>query len=109
VASARVFFGGKSLTVKELVSSVGKYLGASPDVLDELVENLDTVVSRTIEAKSAPAPPASLLVMENNGKLFDAEEEEKIMPQSQENGLSVGKREMFHTLLKHDDSEFIDD
>jgi len=46
VTSAKVWFGNKTLTVKELVSSVGKYLGASEEAVSHLVRNLDVVVTQ---------------------------------------------------------------
>lgn len=61
VTHAKIWFGGKVLTVKELVSTVGKYLGATEEALSHLVQNLDAVVSHAIIQHETGEAPDMLL------------------------------------------------
>uniref|UniRef100_A0A915L5U1 Potassium channel domain-containing protein n=1 Tax=Romanomermis culicivorax TaxID=13658 RepID=A0A915L5U1_ROMCU len=67
VTGARVWFGGKMLTMKELVSSLGKYLGANDDSVGHLVKNLDFVVNQIIEHKDKGLPMEQI-IFHNNEK-----------------------------------------
>lgn len=53
-AKATIWFGGKLITVKELIQAVGKYLGANDDALEDLCNNLDHIVTKAIEERKNP-------------------------------------------------------
>lgn len=76
VQMQKIWFGGKTLTVKELVSSVGKYLGAPDEVMAQLVENLDVVVTQCIEEKETGITHEEPLISHREAENHVEEEEE---------------------------------
>lgn len=50
-AKATIWFGGKLITVKELITAVGRYLGAPDYALEDLCNNLDQIVNNAIEER----------------------------------------------------------
>ncbi|KAK6054799.1 hypothetical protein COOONC_07695 [Cooperia oncophora] len=54
-ASTRIWFGGKTLKVRDLLHAVGKKCGVEPGMIDAL--DLENVVERTIALQEGREPP----------------------------------------------------
>lgn len=107
VTHAKIWFGGKALTVKELVSTVGKYLGATEETLSHLVQNLDTVVNHAIVQKETGVEPEPLLI-----PYHDAPPPTKIVvetPKASPSPPVIKPENMDRRKSYHQEADFIDD